>query len=332
MSHPAHKPAFLITIDTEGDNLWEKPRQASTRNAEWLPRFQHLCEEFDLKPTYLTDFRMARCPKFREFARGVLRRNAGEIGMHLHAWDCPPAYDLTGQDHLHCPYLIEYPPEVMRSKIAALTSLLEDTFEVKMSSHRAGRWAFDGAYARDLIASGYLVDCSVTPHVSWKSEVGAPGGSGGSDYTSAWSEPYFLDLQNVCRPGPSTLLEVPVSIMPVSPRAVDTIRCGLGRRSPARRVLNRLWPPLTWLRPNGRNRNLMLRLARKAIGEHRAHLEFILHSSEFMPGGSPTFPDAAAIEALYGDLRSLFAAVRDTCEPLALSEFARRHLRRNPGG
>ena len=33
-------PRLVITIDTEGDNAWARPRVATTRNAEYVPRFQ----------------------------------------------------------------------------------------------------------------------------------------------------------------------------------------------------------------------------------------------------------------------------------------------------
>jgi hypothetical protein len=45
----------------------------------------------------------------------------------------------------------------------------------------------------------------------------------------------------------------------------------------------------------------------RAVG--RPVLEMVLHSSELMPGGSPNGRDAAAIEALYRDLRALFSQV-----------------------
>jgi hypothetical protein len=79
------KPALLITVDTEGDNLWAKPHRITTENSSYLARFQTLCEQFNHKPTYLTNWEMANCPIFRDFGRDVLARNAGEIGMHLHA-------------------------------------------------------------------------------------------------------------------------------------------------------------------------------------------------------------------------------------------------------
>src|SRR5688500_4964789 len=99
--------AFLITIDTEGDNLWSRPRKNTTVNSRFLPRFQDLCERFGYKPTYLTNYEMARCPVFQEFGADVLRRNSAEIGMHLHAWDSPPVVPLTSDDSAQHPYLFE---------------------------------------------------------------------------------------------------------------------------------------------------------------------------------------------------------------------------------
>lgn len=45
---------FIITVDTEGDNLWEykKGTPIGTENAKYLPRFQSLCEKYGFKPVY----------------------------------------------------------------------------------------------------------------------------------------------------------------------------------------------------------------------------------------------------------------------------------------
>src|SRR5438132_4090454 len=142
---------FIITIDTEGDDLWSKPREITTRNAEYLPRFQSLCERFRFKPVYLTNYEMAMSDVFVEFARDVLARGAGEIGMHLHAWNSPPLVPLTSDDLRFHPYLIEYPEPVMKATIKTLTRLLNDRFEQTMTSHRAGRWASEGRDAAMLV-------------------------------------------------------------------------------------------------------------------------------------------------------------------------------------
>jgi hypothetical protein len=302
------RPAFLITIDTEGDDLWSSPREITTRNAAFLPRFQALCEAHGLKPTYLTNYEMAMSPVFREFAHDVVRRGTAEIGMHLHAWNSPPIEPLTADDFRFQPYLIEYPADVLRRKVAYLTELLEDTFAAKMTSHRAGRWSFDATYAGVLVDHGYVVDCSVTPHVSWRHLKGDPGQAGGTDFSRFPEHPYWVDLSDISRSGDSPLLELPMTVM----RAGTAAGRWVARRLPAGslpgRVWNRFVPSVHWLRPNGRNVAQMIGLLERAKQEGRSYVELMLHSSEFMPNGSPTFRTSESIEALYGDLEQLFAA------------------------
>jgi len=321
----ASKPAFLITIDTEGDNLWSKPTEITTRNSVFLPRFQTLCERYGFKPTWLTNYEMAMCPDFRAFAQDVLKRGTGEIGMHLHAWNSPPITPLTSNDHFHQPYLIEYPGEMIREKVAYLTGLLEETFAVKMTSHRAGRWSFNETYAQVLSENGYRVDCSVTPLCSWQSYLGDPNGRGGTDYSEFPDQPYFLDLENIARRGDSPLLEVPMTILSLEPAPVRAVRRNFRSGSLVARALGRFYPPAVWLRPNGANLPAMLRLLNKAAAEARPYVEFMLHSSEFMPGGSPTFASQASIENLYDTMEQLFAQAARTFAGATLTEFASRN-------
>src|SRR5260221_5881140 len=73
---------LLITIDTEGDDLWSRPREITTRNARFLPRFQSLCERYRLKPVYLANYEMAMSDAFVEFARDVVAREFDEGIAH----------------------------------------------------------------------------------------------------------------------------------------------------------------------------------------------------------------------------------------------------------
>jgi hypothetical protein len=322
-------PAFLITIDTEGDNLWSRPRTVTTRNAEFLERFQQLCERYGQRPTWLTNHEMIMSSTFRRFAADLITRGTAEIGMHLHAWDSPPLEPLTSDDALSHPYLIEYPASVMREKIHRLTATLEDSLGIKMVSHRAGRWAFDRRYAEMLLDEGYRVDCSVTPLVNWSTILGNPTGRGGTDYTNFRHEPYWVDLGDISRPGTSKLLEVPVTIFSFRPRPVnrlvhvlDRLPNQLGRPGAlARRVVDRLSPPAVWLRPTGRNRRALLDLIERVIEERLPHAQFMLHSSELMPAGSPNLPDSASTEALYADVEILFQRILRRFRGATLSEF-----------
>lgn len=317
---------FIMTIDTEGDNIWDRPTTVVTRNARYLDRFQALCETYRLKPTYLTNYEMAVCPDFNAFAQDMLQRGTGEIGMHLHAWNSPPERPLTANDNRFQPYLIEYPAVAIAEKVAFMTDLLEERFQVKMTSHRAGRWAFDATYAGELIRHGYEVDCSITPHVSWRATMGDPEGRGGGDYSATPELPYFVDPSDPRRPGLSSLLEIPMTIRKCG--RGDQVRTVLDRTPKApmivRRVINRLFP-LAWLRPNGRNRTDMLWLLDQVAAQPGACAEFMLHSSELMPGGSPRFATEEAIERLYDDMEALFAATQGRFEGLALTEAGRRY-------
>ena len=314
---------FIVTVDTEGDNLWSKPRAITTRNAAYLPRFQRLCEKYRFKPVYLTNHEMALSDEFVDFARDVVSRDAGEVGMHLHAWNSPPLASLTDDDFYHQPFLIEYPDRVMRQKIRAVTGLLEDRFGRKMVSHRAGRWAFDARYAGMLLDEGYLVDCSVTPGVDWSATPGDPEGAGGSDYTSFPDRPYFLASPDISKGTSAGLLEVPMTVLPSK----------LFRRWPGAyrlphplcRIVRRLSPQRRWLCPvpllEKHNLDAMLELARRARDDRPPHLEFMLHSSELMPGGSPMFQGAAQIDQLYETLEILFEELARGCRGMTLAEF-----------
>jgi hypothetical protein len=74
----------------------------------------------------------------------------------------------------------------------------------------------------------------------------------------------------------------------------------------------------------------MLAVLRTALSQRRSYVEFMLHSSELMPGGSPTFASERDIERLYEDMEAVFAAASDF-EGLTLTRFADRYAARYVG-
>ena len=318
MRGPVPETPFIVTVDTEGDDIWSRPREITTRNAGFLPRFQSLCERYGFRPVYLTNYEMAISTEFVEFARDVLARDAGEIGMHLHAWNSPPLIPLTDDDFHYQPYLFEYPDAVMKEKIKVMTGLLEERFGRPVVSHRAGRLGFDGRYAAMLLEQGYRVDCSVTPGVDWRRTHGAPGGGGGPDYRGFPDRPYFLNPRDIATPARRGLLEVPVTIgmSELFRSAPWAYRLPL-----AGPVINRISPTLSWACPGENDLAGMLRAARGARATGAVCVEFMVHSSELMPGCSPRFRTAAAIERLYASLEALFEELSAWCRGMTLAEF-----------
>ncbi len=304
--------SFIITIDTEGDNLWQWKQgdTITTENVKFLPRFQQLCDEYGYKPVWLTNFEMVSDPKFVAFTKEALRDARCEIGMHLHAVNNPPISDLPVSFHTNFPYLIEYPDDIIRQKLTLLNNLLENNYDEKIVSHRAGRWAMNGFYANCLIELGYKVDCSVTPGINWQDTKGITADSHGSDYSKAQELPFFLDNDRL-------LLEVPVSIRKLhyAEKPFGGVKSFL--RFAKRRVIGYR----AWLRPNGKNLKEMLELAEQLKNKDTDYVMFMLHSSELMPGGSPTFKTVEDIEHLYKDLKTLFNYMATFCEGRTLKEY-----------
>jgi hypothetical protein len=214
---------------------------------------------------------------------------------------------------------------LQREKVKVMTGTLEDVFGVKMLSHRAGRFSFDAVYARALVEHGYRVDCSVTPNVSWKGYKGDPNGTGGTDFSAFPESAYFLDLDDISRPGASPLLEVPVTVTaPYFSRPARLARTVLETNRLGAKVARRLFPRCAWLYPKGDNYRSLPRLLRAVTEGGREHAEFMIHSSELMPGESPRFPTPRSIEALYDTMEALFACARADFTGYTLSEYFER--------
>lgn len=285
---------LLITIDTEADNQWNVSNGISTENTLFLPRFQELAESYGFVPTWLTNWEMCQDNRFVRYMRPKNDAGRCEIGMHLHAWNNPPEFSLEERTDQRA-YLIEYPEEQMEAKVDALLGVLRDRFEADITSHRSGRWALDGRYAKLLAERGFAVDCSVTPHISWES---APGQTGlpGSDYSQASEKPYEL-----C-PG---LLEVPMTIRRTHRFALDAIHGPKDVLRQGKRLVKGQWQ---WLRPSKNpSASALCRLLDGVVAADDEYAMFMIHSSELMPGGSPNFPNEGSIETLYMVIGKTFA-------------------------
>jgi len=301
---------FLITIDTEGDNLWnwKQGEEIQTENVKYLPRFQNLCEEYGFKPVWLSNREMLGDPTYVKFVCDCVDRKTAELGMHLHAWNTPPEYKLKKED-AGLPYLIEYPDEIMEAKVDYMTSLIKERCGINPVSHRAGRWAMNDKYFDILAKYGYLVDTSVTPGVDWSDHPGESADSKGSDYSRSPQKPYYH----------RGILEVPVTVRKTHSLFAPQ-KAGLrGRMGQIKRMA--LGENL-WIRPSLCSEEKIMHLLDMVENEESDYLMFMMHSSEFMPNGSPYFKDARSVENLYGTLRRVFERVKNL-EGITLDEYAR---------
>lgn len=283
---------FIITVDTEGDNLWDyKPGdKISTKNAVFLPRFQELSEKFGFKPVYLTNYEMTESDIFVRCASEWLRRQSCEVGIHLHAWNNPPFFDLCGK-YSYNPYLIEYPTEIMHEKFDFMYNQLLNKFGIRPISHRAGRWAMDKRYYELLREYGVKVDCSHTPSVDWSRNVGIT--RGGCDYSRVSNAPSMIN----------GVLEVPVTIRTFHHSSVGSLR---------HRIRTLLQGEQVWLRPTSFSYQVIKKLIDRITADSKVdYAQFMIHSSELMPGGSPFFRDTDAVEKLYDTITSIYKLISD---------------------
>lgn len=291
------KKYFIITVDTEGDDLWSyKPNKKAlilpkTENARYIERFQVLCEKYDFFPTYLVDYEMAKSEIFVEIGRNILKNHTGEVGMHMHAFSTPPFYELENIRGKNLAYAGEYGQKELYNKMEYMTKLLQDTFQTSIKSHRGGRWYLDNRILRILNRLGYLVDCTVTPGINWKLEKGQTDLSSGSDYSKYKNKIY--KIKN------SQMWELPVTIQSRTIVNFDISKKQL------------LQNKKVWLRPDGSNLESMKWIARNRTNLSVDYIEFMIHSSELMPNGNPNFRTSKDIENLYSHMEELFNYIKE---------------------
>lgn len=282
---------FIITVDTEGDDLWNyrNGQEVKTENALYIPRFQNLCEKYGFKPVWLTNYEMACDQRYVDYIKPKMEAGLCEVGIHIHAWNNPPFYNLNTK-YSGNSYLIEYPDDVMHAKFAVTYSLLKEKFGISVKSHRAGRWAMNDRYFALLKEFGIEADCSYTPGVSWTRTFGET--MFGPDYSTALYCPGIID----------GVLEIPMTIR----------KTHFSRKGSVLHKLRVLFQgDNIWLRPASATVDDMLALCKRIYSEPAVdYLEFMLHSSEMMPAGSPYFKDDKAIEGLYQSIEKVFAYVK----------------------
>ena len=319
---------FIITIDTEADNQWRQDGVLSLKNIYYLARLQKLCDQYNFPVTYLVTYEVANDENASFLLKKFQQESKSEIGAHLHPWSTPPNYEFEKDGKVQV-FPSELDDNSLKLKLTNLTEKITEVFGQKPESFRAGRWGFDERLVKYLLYLGYKVDCSITPKISWINFKGLASGKGGPDFRLATVYPYYLSEQDICQIGQSKLLEVPMTILYTG----SLIREGgalakkfvLMPNSIVKKVLNKLFFRLKWARifPETTIYDLkeMCYCARK---NNLPAIEFMIHSSELMPGGSPYAKDEKAVEKIYKNLEYFFRYLKDNkVEGITLGEFAR---------
>ncbi len=321
---------FIITIDTEGDNQWDHGRELTVENIKYIPRFQELCNRYNIRPTYLVTSEVCEDKFAQEIFRDYISSGKAEAGAHLHSWTTPPFIDQQGYrlNDVHHPFATELPERLINEKLRHLTDQIESAFGCRPVSFRSGRFGFDENLARILSENSYIVDSSVTPFTSWSVNKGMPGIKGGPDFSDKLPFPYIYSF-----PG-NSLLEIPVTILPtVFPLNSNNLITRFYFKNADEMLLFRqikkyFFPnqPL-WLRPfEWTTDRHFLELIDEAARIKLPFLVMMFHSSELMPGCSIYRKDKDSVEKLFELLESFFNLLKDKNIPsLTLEEASKKH-------
>lgn len=322
---------LIITVDTEADNQWkaDKRKNISLENIKEIPRFQRLCEKYGYKPTYLIAYEITESEMAVAILKECAKNNKAEIGAHLHPWTNPPFYE--GENRSENVYPSELTDSEFQEKLCELTKKITSVFGSSPTSFRSGRWGFDARMSDYLIKLGYLVDCSVTPKINWKNVSGKKGGPGGPDFRKAPTVPYYLSFDNVCFEDQDGLLEIPMTILCtglVRSEKSHILKYFLGmNQSVYKKIVNKTIFKIEWCRIfPAKGFEVLKKVHKSAVKNSLPVLEFMIHSSELFPGGSPYTKSVKAVENVYENLEKFFKYLNAmNVNGITLSEYAKNY-------
>lgn len=307
---------FVFTVDTEWDRKPDKNRNVTVRNLAMLPRLHKICVDAGVRPTYMCAYEVIADKEFCKFGKAVIKKNEGEIGTHLHPWTNPPFFLDLGERLSRTPFPHEYRLDEFEEKLFYLKRELEKRFE-RQRSYRAGRFGFIPEHVSVLSRAGFVVDSSVTPHVSWKNVSGLKKNSG-PDFSDLSAMPFIWKTRNDSR---LDILEVPVSILIAYPFLYKIVHQFMGKNIASCFGMHPLW-----LRPLPQTINYLEKIASLGTKQRYPVLCMMMHSNELAPGCNPYFNTQDKVELLLKRLKTFFIFLqKGGVEFLTLTEFAEKY-------
>jgi hypothetical protein len=310
---------LIVTIDVEEEGLFRgryDPFDVPVSNVPVLSRLDRVFQEWGIRPTLLLTYHVVRFEPYHDLLIDLKNRWGAEIGAHLHHWNTPPLRVL--------PYSEPIPSELIPEDLLTqkMNSLLEAFNPIGVSplSFRMGRFNMGPKMFSVLEKTNILVDSSLAP---MRRQYGGP------NHLNAQIDPYFPDPANLLVSGSSPILEVPITIVPLTARLGHWLE-RLRTRS--------IFPeaPISWFAMNLGSLPIQpawtgLRRLKSATYLHRERggqvLTIFFHSSELIPGSCPQHPTAEHVDRFLDKLSRFLTWLHKSMavESLTLSDLRKTY-------
>jgi hypothetical protein len=302
---------LAVTIDVEEEGLFSgryEARNAPVENVAHLPRLDPIFREWAVAPTLLLTHSVASAARHRDLLLKLKQQWNAEIGAHLHPWNTPPLQTPPQPEPVPSERM---PRELLEAKLHSLLEAIRQ-MGVAPTSFRMGRFDIGPNIFSLLHGVGIRVDSSVAPMRRFQS---------GPGLLDAPADPYFPDPEEPRRPGGSSVLEVPITILPALPRLgawLDRAPLPPGWAS---------WFAMHLGSLSAQPMNTAHALLKAAVQTHLRRggqvLTIYFHSSELMPGGCPRHQTPQDVDRFLARLRDFLAWLHREMpvEPLTLSQL-----------
>jgi hypothetical protein len=292
-------PHLLVVVDTEEEFDWSAGFDRDATHVEAMSHQHHaqqICEGAGVCPTYVVDYPVAGQEAGYRPIGDWISGGTAVVGAHLHPWVSPPFEEEV------CPHNSfpgNLPHELEAAKLSRLTECIEDSFGVRPTIYKAGRYGFGSNTPAILAELDFEVDLSANPPFDYRAE-------GGPDYSRHSADPCWHGA-------PGRLLGIPGSGGYVG---------WLGSRS--HRVYS--WaarPALAWSRlpgvlsrvgavdrlrisPEGYEAGEMKRLTRHLLRRGTRVFTFSYHSPSLLPGCTPYVRSRSDLDRFLDRFKSYF--------------------------
>ncbi|MBU1565766.1 MAG: hypothetical protein KJ630_09065 [Proteobacteria bacterium] len=279
---------LLVTIDVEEEGLFTgkySHGEAGVENVPELSLLDPIFQSLNIRPTLLISYQVAKHKPHHDYIMKLNEKWKGEIGAHLHPWNTPPIQSLPYAHPIPSQLM---PEELLRSKLETLLGALS-AMGVEAQSFRMGRFSIGCKMFSILEQAGILVDSSIVPT---RKEYGGP------ICLVAPVDPYFPDPEDLSSRGNSSVLEVPLTVLPIIPKLDLALEC-IAKTFPQSSSAASWFLKYIGSLPAqpmlvGINRlKMAVRLHRHRGG---TTVTLYFHSSELMPGACPQHPTKRHVE------------------------------------